>query len=235
MANGKAEQPELFPGEGTSARSFAPVEKLETLAKGMGYTDTGIASMRLSPQREYMLGKAYQKRLGSTRVSPRLERSYEALRGHIGKQFDTIQKSGLDISFGESFYPNAPAMAEDLRKGKLAVSATTPDQSSAVFSDEENDKFRAIHDVLGHGATGRGFSPSDEYAAYEAHARTIPKQARRALFSEVVGQAAYWGVTGEFAPQTANVVDMPNWAIEGRDPRTKKRTYISRAKQGKLF
>lgn len=230
-----ADQPELFPGQGSDFREFQPVTKLADLAKGMGYTDTGIASMRMSPQREYLLGKTYQKRLGRTRMSPSMQRSYGALREHIGKQFDVINQSGLDISFGESPYTGAKDLAADLQKGRLQVSATTPDQSSAVFTDEENDKFRAVHDVLGHGATGRGFSPSDEYAAYEAHARTIPKAARKALFSEVVGQAAYWGATGEFAPQTSNVVEMPRWAVEGREPSMRKRTYVSRAKQGKLF
>ncbi|NBZ96562.1 MAG: hypothetical protein EBR40_09090 [Proteobacteria bacterium] len=229
------EQLEMFPGQGSDVRSFKPVEKYADMAAGMGYSDDGISSMGLSPQRLFMLGKEYQRRLGRTTASPSLKRSYDVLRQHTNEQFDAIKQSGLDVSIGDHFYNGPREMADDLRSGQLKVSRTTPDQSSAVFSDEENDKFRAVHDVMGHGVTGRGFSPSDEYAAYEGHARTLPPAARKALFSEVVGQAAYWGVTGEFAPQTKNVVEMPNWAVEGRDPVNRKRSYVSRYKQQRLF
>ena len=205
------------------------------MAQTQGYSPDGIAEMDTSRQRLHLLGTAYQKRLGSTRQSPGLARSYDALRGHVGKQFDSMQQAGVTTSFGSDFYETPQALASDMRAGHFNTTATTPDQSSAVFTDAENDKFRAVHDAYGHGVSGRGFSPSDEMAAYEAHARTLPHEARRALFSEVVGQAAYWQKTGDFAPQTSNVVDMPRWAVEGRDPAKHTRTHVSRAKQGRLF
>lgn len=236
MSEQRATQPEMFPGQGADRRSFAPVTPLVQMAQTQGYSPDGISTMDTSRQRLHMLGTAYQKRLGSTRQSPGLARSYDALRQHIGTQFDSLQGAGITTRFtNDDFYASPAALGEDMRAGQLKVNATTPDQSSAVFTDAENDKFRAVHDAYGHGVSGRGFSPSDEMAAYEAHARTLPHEARRALFSEVVGQAAYWQTTGEFAPQTNNVVDMPRWAVEGRDPAKHSRTHVSRAKQGKLF
>lgn len=230
-----AEQQEMFPGQGADRRSFSPVTPLVQMAQTMGFQPGSTDTVDVSRQRLHQLGRAYQKRLGSTKQSPALARSYDALRAHISPQFDAMGRAGVRTSFSDDFYTTPQALADDMRKGHFTTSQTTPDQSSAVLTDDENDKFRAVHDAFGHGISGRGFSPSDEMAAYQAHAQMLPKEAHRALFSEVVGQAAYWQTTGDFAPQTNNVVDMPRWAREGRDPAQHRRTYVSRAKQGRMF
>jgi hypothetical protein len=70
------------------------------------------------------------------------------------------------------------------------------------FSDDENDMFRAVHDVFGHAGTGRGFDRHGEEAAYQSHASMYSPLARMALATETRGQnAALITGGGQFAEQ----------------------------------
>ena len=51
------------------------------------------------------------------------------------------------------------------------------------------------------GHKGTGFDMKGELQAYNAHLKTIPKEAAGALFTEVVGQAAYFLTYGYFPEQ----------------------------------
>lgn len=114
-------------------------------------------------------------------------------------------------------YASAADMRADVERGRLLVLATDPG-SHPVWSDETNDRFRAVHDALGHAATGTGFDRYGEETAYRSHAETMPSEvALAALACETRGQnaALVWGPDvdgrrpGTFARQ--GCVKAPTW------------------------
>jgi hypothetical protein len=73
----------------------------------------------------------------------------------------------------EDPYPDAVAMVRDLAAHhRLKVFATAAgDNPHPLLTADENDRFRAVHDVFGHTSTGRGFDRHGEEAAWVRHAR----------------------------------------------------------------
>lgn len=95
-------------------------------------------------------------------------------------------------------------MAHDVRVNKqIRTLATKTTGSHAYFTDEQNDKFRAVHDVFGHAATGRGFSRHGEEAAWRSHVQMFSPKAREAMTSETRGQNSVLNYSphGGFIPQ----------------------------------
>ena len=60
---------------------------------------------------------------------------------------------------------------------------------------------RAVHDYMTHCQRDTSFTLPGEIASFNAHMKTVPEAAREALFTEVVGQAAYFINYGEFPEQ----------------------------------
>lgn len=64
-----------------------------------------------------------------------------------------------------------------------------------------NSLFRAVHDYFGHLASGGEFGWLGETRAYFSHAAMFTEGARRALFSETVGQQCWYAVHKDYSPQ----------------------------------
>jgi len=197
---------------------------------GRTHTTEGLDNVRADPSRAFHLAKVYGRNLESgAPPSPDLHRSYSALRGEIHDQYDYMtrpkEQGGMGIHHEvtrEDPYPEAAQMAEDVRHGRirtLATSATSQagqeNETHQALSPEENDKFRAVHDVFGHAATGRGFSRHGEEAAYLSHVQMFSPAARRAATSELRAQNSYlnYHPKGGFPDTGGREVDVPNWAI----------------------
>ena len=110
------------------------------------------------------------------------------------------------------------------------------------FTNEENDKFRAVHDTFGHAAIGRGFSRHGEEAAFLSHRQMFPPEAHAALTSETRGQNSFlnYGPTGDFPDQSpgTKLIGLPSWASATgklKAPAPKSRTGQRNYKQGRLF
>ncbi|GAA1873485.1 hypothetical protein [Asanoa iriomotensis] len=113
---------------------------------------------------------------------------------------------GVDVRVvDEDPYADAESMIEDARRSRLKVWASTATGNPHPYlSDNENDMFRAVHDVFGHAAIGRGFDRHGEEAAWMKHSRMYSPLAGRALATETRGQncARIFGYTdGQFAEQ----------------------------------
>ena len=54
-----------------------------------------------------------------------------------------------------------------------------------------NDLFRVVHDIYGHGQSGFRDNPRGQYNAYHEHARLVSPEARRALATETLAQSAW--------------------------------------------
>lgn len=109
-------------------------------------------------------------------------------------------------------YPSADAMLADIAQGLIMVSDINHDHP--VWTPEVNLAFRVVHDVIGHATTGSGFDWAGELRAWERHESTVESlDARRALFTEAVGQVAWmlhhaYG-NGAFGDQ--KVTTLPQW------------------------
>ncbi|MEV6692196.1 hypothetical protein AB0M35_12090 [Micromonospora sp. NPDC051196] len=97
---------------------------------------------------------------------------------------------GMSVSVvDEDPYPDVASMVDDVRQRRLRVWASAASGNPHPYlSDGENDMFRAVHDVFGHAASGRGFDRHGEEAAWLKHSGMYSWLAGRALATETRGQ-----------------------------------------------
>ena len=143
---------------------------------------------------------------------------FKAMADETREQFDYMTRPqskgglGIDVSVTKQDpYARAADMMKDANRGKFSVLSTAQTGGHPYFTDEENDMFRAVHDFFGHAATGRGFDPHGEEAAFRSHYAMFSPQARPAMATETRGQnsALNYGPTpGKFAEQ--KVVTLPS-------------------------
>lgn len=137
------------------------------------------------------------------------EPSFEAMRVETGRQFEFMTghgkgRLGLDVSVQhDDPYGSPGEMRADVREGRLKVLSTRSTGGHPYFSDDENDQFRAVHDVFGHAGTGRGFDRHGEEAAWQKHSQMYTPLARRAMTTETRGQnsSIIFGQKGFDQPQ----------------------------------
>lgn len=130
-------------------------------------------------------------------------KAYGELAKEVEQQYDHMVKSGIKVEFVDyDPYPTAVAMRNDVEAGTIKVMRTDVTGPHKFFTNEQNDKFRAVHDVYGHASTGRGFDRHGERAAYISHREMFRSpDAIRALATETEGQNATVHVTGRFPEQ----------------------------------
>ncbi len=136
---------------------------------------------------------------------------YKAMAEETKKQFDfmTRPKSkgglGVDVQVTKSDpYAKAAHMMQDAGQGRFKVFSTASTGGHPYFSNDENDMFRAVHDFFGHAATGRGFDPHGEEAAFRSHHAMFTPLARPAMATETRGQNSvlnYGDRKGDFPTQ----------------------------------
>jgi hypothetical protein len=142
--------------------------------------------------------------------------AFLAMGKQVDDQFETLTKRlGVRVTFTDDEpYEDVMGLIADLRDNKhIAVLRTSATGGHPIFSNEQNDRFRAVHDAFGHGGTGRGFDRHGEEAAWAAHSRMFTGDARLAMTTETRGQNStmVWG-KGEFPEQ--KVALLPEFAYE---------------------
>lgn len=144
--------------------------------------------------------------------------AYHAMREETARQFDHLtgptSKGGLGFSVDVS--PEDPydgsrtglhSLFHDIQNQHIAVLSTKATGGHPVFSDDDNDMFRAVHDVFGHAGTGRGVDRHGEEAAYLHHATMYGPLARAALATETRGQNhAMIAAGGQFQAQKIGIL-----------------------------
>lgn len=160
-----------------------------------------------------------------------MKQSYDVLTKTVNEQYEHLtrpkEKGGAGITVevtDKNPYEHPREMHEDITKNRrLRVLSTESTGGHSLWSNEQNDRFRAVHDMMGHLAIGRDFSRHGEEAAYESHAATMPKRAHRALAAETRAQNAYMihDPNHDFPPNAA--INVPSWMTKvGRLPQPKK-------------
>lgn len=120
---------------------------------------------------------------------------YRAMREEIGRQYDFMTRpaarGGLGLTHtvtAEDPYGSSREMMNDVAQGRIKSLATKSTGSHPFFTDDENDMFRAVHDVFGHAGSGRNFGPSGEEAAFRSHYGMFTPMARQAMAVGTRGQ-----------------------------------------------
>lgn len=180
------------------------------------------------------IGRAYME---APSFDPEAVDSFRAFRDETGRQFEFMtgsrSRGGLGIEVGvmqDDPYPDAPSMVRDVRENsRLNVLSTRVTGGHPILSDDDNDMFRAVHDLFGHAATGRGFSRHGEEAAWLHHSQMYSPRARGAMSAETRGQnsAFIFSLGGKDFPEQKVTTLPPQYA----DP---SRTVLGRRRSGIL-
>lgn len=111
-------------------------------------------------------------------------------------------------------YPSAREMIADMQRlNELRVSTANSDHP--VWTPEQNVDFRIAHDGMGHYLSGGAFSWQGELDACGVHFRLVRSpSARRALFTECIGQIAAYYLTGDHVPQAIGF--LPDYFTQGK-------------------
>lgn len=166
------------------------------------------------------LGSAYDQ---MPDFDPKALPAYHAMRDETMRQFDhmTSPRSrgglGIDVKvtpgdpYGSGGFEPVHNLVNELRNdvqnnNQIKVLSTKSTGGHAVFSDDENDAFRAVHDVYGHLGSGRGIDMHGEEAAFQKHSRMFTPLARQAMTTETRGQNASLHLHGEFQPQKVGLL-----------------------------
>ncbi|HEV8414580.1 MAG TPA: hypothetical protein VGQ49_13375 [Bryobacteraceae bacterium] len=120
--------------------------------------------------------------------------SYRALIAEIGEQFQLFSGAGYTFSLWRGDgqpYRNSREMRADVRRNRrlfvYPTSGMPPDHPLAAWAAPGwswNDVFRAVHDLVGHAATGFQFGPVGEENAFRFHATIHSPAAIPALVAE---------------------------------------------------
>jgi len=156
---------------------------------------------------------------------PEAVASYKALISHIEKMYQRmLSKVKVEFVPGQP-YNSQKEMSEEVKKTGVLKISTDYNQHD-VFTPEQNLKFRAVHDYIVHILANVDFSDKGEVAAFNAHAKLLPKKAIPAAFTEIVGQACYANARGSFPKQ--KIALMPGFdlrdvgQVKGHDIEKKK-------------
>ena len=120
---------------------------------------------------------------------------------YVGEDKLIDKASRVDVQFVDyDPYPSEVEMCQDAMKNRV-LKIWTGGTEHPVFDPELNAKMRAVLDYMTHCQRDTNFTLPGEIAAFNGHMKTVPEAAREALFTEVVGQAAYFINYGEFPEQ----------------------------------
>jgi hypothetical protein len=208
------------------APCFEPVDYLAVgarrYASRLKRPDSGIYQrVRFDPRLGAEIADAY---LSAPSRDERAFRSYAAFCRETVRQYHFLvgrpEFGGLGLTIrvvDEDPYPDALAMLADVRSRRLLVFSSAATRNPHPYlSDNENDMFRAVHDAFGHAASGRGFDPHGEEAAWLKHAVMYSPLARRALTTETRGQNCAQVLRCEHFPEQKAVLLEPRFS----DPRS---------------
>jgi len=193
-------------GSGAPLAGIPEVRERFARSVGVNSPVPNYAGVIMPPSASRRIGQEYEN---LPDYDPAAIPSFRALRDQVHQQYKVMSAPrsrggmGIDIEVTpDDPYKNYGEMAHDLRENnRIRTLSAASTGEHPFFSKDDNDMFRAIHDVFGHAGTGRGFDRHGEEAAYLSHARMFTPLARRALATETRGQNSYVVTRGFFGPQ----------------------------------
>ncbi len=152
-------------------------------------------------------------------ADPDVRAAYEDFKAQSAEQWDFMTRPeseggmGITVDFTDEVDPYATAEEQrnDLEQNHhLTIQSGLGGDHSGTMTQDEYDRFRAVHDVFGHAGIGSGFDRHGEYEAWLVHAAMYRGQGRRAMSTEYHGvNSAMWtGAPG--SPGTGKSVLLPD-------------------------
>jgi hypothetical protein len=237
---------------GMSSRQFAPVASALQGARVYTRQATGgnyrppNSQLQVDPKVGFNIQREYRQNQTEP-TGPRIRRSYKAMRNEVNRQYDYMTRPDSEGGLGIQHivtphdpYKTPQEMAHDVHNNRrIQTFSSASTGGHAYFSDEENDRFRAVHDFFGHAASGRGFSRHGEEAAWQSHQQMFKPAAREAMTSETRGQNSYLNYSPQGGFPEQSMVGMSKLAQDPRASAILKRQPKPEAKpqgeQGRLF
>jgi hypothetical protein len=177
---------------------------VKALKKFHGDQRDWSATRAITPERREAIAKFYEEAPEDAVPDAEVRRAYEALIGELDKQYSILtDQLGIKIEYTDDDpYANYAEMLDDfLSHNRLKILKTEATGGHPYLTNEQNDKFRAVHDAFGHLGTGRAFDRHGEEAAYQAHLSMFSTEAAKAAATELRGQNAFLIQRGYFGPQ----------------------------------
>lgn len=184
-------------------RSGAPLSAklpVASFRRQSGIARAQRAASEGSPEYKGAVFEAYGNQMpelveqaGAQNYDQLTEAAYRAFADEANQQFERLPIR-TRFHYGEGEYATPSAMFRDvLGEGNLNVFRGGDPHPFLSEVDPAtrltpNEKFRAVHDFLGHVPRGATFRPGGEEIAYATHAQTMSPLAQLALLSETRGQ-----------------------------------------------
>ena len=146
------------------------------------------------------------------RGGPACDAAYAQLVDETDRLFGLLS---VDVVFTASArpYSDADELIRSVRRDRLLEVTSVgceSDRLHPVMGCEVGgayDRFRAVHDVMGHGYLGVGFDRDGEYATWRFQERFHTPLARRALATELHAEHSVRWTTGELPVHKAVLLD----------------------------
>jgi len=144
-----------------------------------------------------------------------VQRAYQALEDETDRAYasltDDYETPATRVVFSDCREPYASdaELIEAVRSThvlEIATSAVDKDRPHAMLSTRRGgayDRFRAVHDLIGHVRHGHGFDRLGEYAAWRAQEPMHSPLARLALATELHAEHSVRWTTGNLAEHKA--------------------------------
>lgn len=122
-------------------------------------------------------------------IGPGAKEAWAKLADDTNKKYEEIAKKVKIEKVTGQPYDSAEAMDADIAKGTFKV--TTDNSEHPLWNEDQNWKFRVVHDYIGHYKNGNDFSMAGERKAFLDHAKGIADpDARKAAQVEIHSQAS---------------------------------------------
>jgi hypothetical protein len=150
-----------------------------------------------------------------TRADPLVALAYQQLEAQTDRQFAALTdpQGPYRITVVGTRIVTPYASAGELISSVLAsrtLEITAPDRAHPLLGSEVGGAYcrlRAVHDLIGHVATGYGFDRDGEYSAWLVQRDLYSGLARWAAATELHGEVSALWATGQFAEHKSVLLD----------------------------
>jgi hypothetical protein len=159
---------------------------------------------------------------GAKNYDDLMEKAYRQLAKETDAQFQALPYNFSYHRAGEGNYNSSKEMAADVHGNKHLYVFQGGDPHDFLNRVDpntglnENEKFRAVHDLLGHAIYGNQFGPKGEETAWAIHSQMYSPLARLAMTAETRGQNSMVNYSPLNANLKAEIAKYDSMADEAR-------------------
>lgn len=218
-----------FTKETQGADFAAPNIPESSLAKQSAIGRAHQLAVEGSPEYKTSVFDAYAKQMpevleqsGAKSYDDLMEKAYRQLAKETDEQFQQLPYNFSYHRSGEGNYNGAMDMASDVHGNKHLYVFQGGDRHDFLNRMDkasglnENEKFRAVHDLLGHAIYGNQFGPKGEEIAWAVHQQMYSPLARLAMTAETRGQNSLVNYSPLNANLKAEIAKYDNIAYEAK-------------------